>query len=316
MAAPRALVVVADDFGIGPETSRGILELACEGRITATVLLVNSPHAEDAVTRWRKAAPSSELGWHPNLTLDRPILPAAEVPSLVQPCGRFWPLGRFLRRALTGRLRATEITNELAAQYERFVDLVGRPPPVVNVHQHAGLFGSVGAILFDVLEKQNPRPFVRQVREPVRTLAVIRGARVKRLVLATFGRIAARRFRRAGYPACRSFAGITDPPQVADPRFFFRWLRWTPGESAELMCHPGYRDETLIGRDCAADNECVVRRVHELRLLRSDEFLRAVSEARFRLAAPSEIDRSADGENGGIAPTGAGAQACPTICST
>src|SRR5437588_127944 len=44
----RCLVVVADDFGIGPATSRGILDLAAKGLVTGTVLLVNSPYAEEA----------------------------------------------------------------------------------------------------------------------------------------------------------------------------------------------------------------------------------------------------------------------------
>ena len=51
MDAPRSLVVVADDLGIGPATSHGILHLAALGKVTATVLLVNSPHAEAAVRR-------------------------------------------------------------------------------------------------------------------------------------------------------------------------------------------------------------------------------------------------------------------------
>ena len=34
-----------------------------------------------------------QLGWHPCLTLDRPVLPRARVPSLVDD-GRFRPLGR------------------------------------------------------------------------------------------------------------------------------------------------------------------------------------------------------------------------------
>jgi predicted glycoside hydrolase/deacetylase ChbG (UPF0249 family) len=287
----RPLVVVADDYGIGPETSRGILELACEGRITATVLLVNTPYAEDAVTAWRKVSPPAELGWHPNLTLDRPVLPASSVPSLVAPCGRFWPLGRFLRRVLTGRLRATEIEAELAAQYRRFVDLVGRSPPVVNTHQHVGLFGPVGRLLRGVLTDQFPRPFVRQVRESIFATARVPGPRLKRFILSSFGRLAARRWGHLGFPACQFFAGITDPPHVADPQFFARWLRRTPGHSVELMCHPGYRDETLIRRDCTADNDCVARRARELRLLRSVEFVRAMADAGFRLAAPSEIGR-------------------------
>ena len=55
-ASQRFLVVTADDFGIGPATTHGILELALQGRVTATVLLVNSPHAEAAVRAWRQAS--------------------------------------------------------------------------------------------------------------------------------------------------------------------------------------------------------------------------------------------------------------------
>src|SRR5947208_10841292 len=85
----RYLLVTADDFGIGPETSRGILELAARGVVTSTVLLVNSPHALDAVAAWRKAGCPLELGWHPCLTIDAPILPPDQVPTLVGPDGRF-----------------------------------------------------------------------------------------------------------------------------------------------------------------------------------------------------------------------------------
>src|SRR5262245_16556640 len=109
MLRQRFLVVVADDFVIGPETSRGIVELALEGRVTATVLLVNSPHAESAVSAWDRAGRPVELGWHPCLTLDRPILPPEQVPSLVDADGRFWSLTRFLARIATGRVRSADV---------------------------------------------------------------------------------------------------------------------------------------------------------------------------------------------------------------
>ena len=47
--AKRFLVVVADDFGIGPGTSQAILELGQLGRVTGTTLLVNSPFAGEAI---------------------------------------------------------------------------------------------------------------------------------------------------------------------------------------------------------------------------------------------------------------------------
>jgi predicted glycoside hydrolase/deacetylase ChbG (UPF0249 family) len=289
MTPDRSLVVVADDYGIGPETSRGIRELACEGHISATVLLVNSPYAKDAVAAWRRAGWPGELGWHPNLTLDHPILPPTAVPSLVRPDGSFWPLGRLLLRALTGRLNVVDIVAELRAQYGRFCDLVGSPPPLVNAHQHVATFPPVERLLRELLRGQSPRPFLRRIGEPLATLLRIPGAEIKRVALSWLGRRAARRAKADGFPGCSQFAGLTDPAYVADPRFFARWLRAVPGNTVELMCHPGYHDRTLIGRDCSADNQYVARRVFELDLLRAADYSAAIRDAGFRLVAPSEV---------------------------
>jgi predicted glycoside hydrolase/deacetylase ChbG (UPF0249 family) len=289
MERERLLVVVADDFGIGPETSRGILELALEGRVTATVLLVNSPHAPAAVDAWTRAGRPIQLGWHPCLTLDRPILPPDRVPSLVGDDGRLHPLGRFLRRVCAGRVAAEEVAAEFYAQYERFRELVGKPPSVVNAHQHVAVFPPVGRVLCNVLAGQLPRPYLRRVGEPTGTIARVPGAKIKRAVLTWLGRRLARRSDRLGLSGCHYLIGITDPPCVADERFYARWLNSVPGDSVELACHPGYRDETLIGRDCCGDDACVARRVHELHLLRSADFPDAVRRAGFRLAAPDEL---------------------------
>ncbi|HJZ55659.1 MAG TPA: ChbG/HpnK family deacetylase, partial [Gemmataceae bacterium] len=151
MGRARHLVVVADDFGIGPESDRAILELAADGLVTSAVLLVNSPYAPAAVAAWDRAGRPVELGWHPALTIDRPVLPAERVPSLVDAEGRFWPLGRFLRRSVLGQLCPTEVAGELAAQYHRFWELVGAPPRLVNSHQHVSLFRPVTAALHELL---------------------------------------------------------------------------------------------------------------------------------------------------------------------
>src|SRR6516225_4580447 len=119
----RYLVVTADDFGIGLETSRGILDLAKSGRITASVLLVNSPHAESAVRAWRRAGSPVELGWHPCLTLDAPVLPPDQVPSLVMADGCFPRLALLIHRLWLRRIRPDEVEAEFAAQFRRFVDL-------------------------------------------------------------------------------------------------------------------------------------------------------------------------------------------------
>ncbi len=280
----RRLVVIADDYGIGPATSRAILELAREGRITGAALLVNSPFAADAVRAWRRAGEPMELGWHVCLTLDRPVLPAGQVPSLVRPDGRFWPLRRFLGRWILGQLDAADLVRELRAQFDRFVELTESTPSLVNSHQHIQLFAPVGTFLLDPMRGCRPLPYLRRVREPWLVLAGIPGARLKRSFLTWLGR------RQAGreFPGNEWLAGVTNPKCVEDPAFLTRWLTRIPGNVVELMCHPGYRDDTLLGRDCAT-RDGLRRRVRELHLLRDAAFARACQDAGFRHAAPSEV---------------------------
>jgi predicted glycoside hydrolase/deacetylase ChbG (UPF0249 family) len=283
----RHLAVVADDFGIGPNTSAGILQLAQRGSVTGSVLLVNSPYAEAGVRAWRQQGCPVELGWHPNLTLDTPILPPARVGSLVGPDGCFWPLGKFLQRWLLGRLDPLEIEAELEAQLGRFRELVGHLPTLVNTHQHVSLFPPVGAALLRVLNRQRCWPYVRRVQEPLQMLARVPGARIKRLVLSALGQPLSRLQEGLGFPGNEWLAGVTDPACVKDPAFFERWLSRLPGRNVELMCHPGRHDDTLLGRDAEEGNGLLERRVDELSLLDRPEFLESVRRAGFIMVAPS-----------------------------
>ena len=293
-AEPRLLLVTADDFGIGPETSRGILELAATGAVTSTVLLVNSPFAADAVALWRKAGRSLEVGWHPCLTIDAPVLSPARVPSLVGPDGRFPRLGQLLRRLVLGRVRGDEVEAEFAAQYRRFVELTGFAPANVNAHHHVHVFRPVGDALARVLAAHGCRPFVRRVVEPVRTLLGVPGARVKRACLDRFGRAAARRQHAAGLPGNEALIGITDPPFVRAADFFGRWLAAARGRFVELSCHPGHLDATLEGRDGTVADGHIHRRPRELELLRQPGFLAAVRGAGFEAVTAAEFVRRSD----------------------
>jgi predicted glycoside hydrolase/deacetylase ChbG (UPF0249 family) len=288
VAGTRYLVVTADDFGIGPATSEGILDLAAAGLVTGSVLLVNSPYAHNAVRKWRSHGGGPELGWHPCLTLDRPVAPLQAVPSLVGLDGRFWPLGAFIRKLTLGRIRPAEIEIELRFQYERFRELVGHTPTVVNFHHHLQVFPSVGAILRQILADQNPLPYIRRVREPWPLIAGIPGARLKRLFLSMWGERELEAQIRGGFPGNEWLIGITDPPYVADPRFLVRWLRRAPGDIVELTCHPGHRDWTLVGRDCTAHDGQVERRVCEFRLLQHPSFRTACERAGLQLVSPSQ----------------------------
>ena len=178
---------------------------------------------------------------------------------------------------------------ELRAQLARFHDLVGAPPTLVNAHHHVQVFPPVGAILERLLAGQRPLPYFRRVREPWRLLATVPGARGKRAFLSLLGRRPARRLACAGFPGADWHVGITNPPCVADPEFFTRWLRKTPGRVVELCCHPGYLDATLIGRDCTAGDGQQLRRVREQELLRQPGLSGGLPAGRVHLAAAADL---------------------------
>jgi predicted glycoside hydrolase/deacetylase ChbG (UPF0249 family) len=278
----RYLIVTADDFGIGPATSEGILDLAREGLVTSAALLVTSPFAWEAVQAWRRLGRPVELGWHPCLTLDSPVLPPRLVPSLVRPDGRFWPLGRFLGRLWLGRVRREDLTAELSAQYERFVDLTGGPPASVNAHHHLHVLPRVAAALDEVLRGVSPPPYLRRVGEPWSMIRRVPGARLKRLALTLMSGT-------MGRPANDVLIGLTDARRAGDPEHLVRWVLQAPGRVVELVRHPGYRDETLLGRDGALEQ--VRQRVHEMERLRDPRFREACREAGFTLVSPGRLDR-------------------------
>ncbi|HUR52818.1 MAG TPA: ChbG/HpnK family deacetylase [Gemmataceae bacterium] len=284
--AQRLLLVTADDFGIGPDTSRGILELGKLGVVTSTVLLVNSPFAAEGVAAWRAAGHPLELGWHPCLTIDAPVLPPDQVPSLVNADGRFPRLGQLLKRIVRGRVNTAEVEAEWRAQFRRFVEMVGHPPANVNAHHHVHIFRPIGEALARILPAGT---FVRRVVEPRRTLRRVPGARLKRAFLSHFGKKALRRQEAAGFPGNDTLAGITDPPFVHAPDFFARWLAATPGRFVELSCHPGHFDPTLDGRDGTIADGHMHRRARELELLREPAFRDAVRDAGFRLVTAAEV---------------------------
>jgi chitin disaccharide deacetylase len=285
----RKLLVIADDFGMGPNTSRGILELAQRKLVTGSVLLVNTTYAQEAVASWRRAGQPMDMGWHPNLTLDAPILPAGKVPSLTTRDGTFWPLGKFMARLFTGRINAAEVGAELEAQLKLYIDLVGAPPTHVNSHQHLSVFAPIHDCLLDLLLREGMHPYIRRVREPWNLVMKIEGARKKRAFLNYFGRATARELDLYGFPGNDWLAGVTDPPWLKRGEYYEDWLKAIPGNVVELSCHPGHLDETLLGRDCFPNDGYLERRVSEYNLLTRPEFPRAIAEAGFTLISPTQL---------------------------
>lgn len=262
----RSLIIVADDFGIGPAVSKGILELAREGFLDAGALLVNSPYAAESVKAWDAAGRPIPLGLHLSLTIDRPICSPGSVPSLVDGDGAFLTLSKFHVRLALGRISSGELQREFAAQWDRFIELVGDPPALVNGHHHVHGLRLPARVLVGLLEHRGHRAYVRRVKEPWRALVRAPGSTVKRFFLrwACAGN---RTFDAAGLPGNDVLLGLADPRRAAQLDYLTRWFVSPRGRVLELMVHPGRSDETLLGRD-GKDASLLAAREEEMHRLR------------------------------------------------
>jgi predicted glycoside hydrolase/deacetylase ChbG (UPF0249 family) len=207
----RCLIVNADDFGLTPGVSEGILLAHRHGIVTSTTMIVNRDVPRDVLARARDAGLG--VGLHVNLTLGEPLTRGA---SLVESGGAFV---RDARRA-AARADAKDVEREVAAQIERFEKLSGHGPTHLDSHHHVGLHAPVREVVLSA---------ARELGVPVRSQDP--GARA--------------RTRSAGLRTTDYFFGESGPDAYWSLARTLRQLRALPPGTSEFMCHPGWCDAEL-----------------------------------------------------------------------
>src|SRR2546422_6461019 len=99
------LVVTADDLGLSPGVTRGILESHRRGIVRSTSLIVTADSSAEAAAQARME-PDLEVGLHIDLVGGWPVSDPASVRSLVDAEGRFLGLAELTKRLFSGRIRA------------------------------------------------------------------------------------------------------------------------------------------------------------------------------------------------------------------
>jgi predicted glycoside hydrolase/deacetylase ChbG (UPF0249 family) len=207
----RTLIVNADDFGLTPGVSAGILAAHRHGIVTSTTVLVTAD--PDRALLAEAMAVGLGLGLHVNFTLGRPLTRAR---SLADSAGTFL---RDPRRA-AAVAEAREVRAEVEAQIARFEKLVGRLPTHLDTHHHVGLYSPVREVVLDV---------ARTLNLPVRSQDA--GARA--------------RARGAGLRTTDHFFGESGPDAYWSMVRTLVHLRALPRGVSEFMCHPGRFDDDL-----------------------------------------------------------------------
>jgi chitin disaccharide deacetylase len=207
----RYLIVNADDFGLTPGVSLGILAAQRHGVVTSTTALVNGAipqrHVETALDS------ALGIGLHVNLTLGAPLTRAA---SLTDGAGRFI---RDARQAAAGA-NVGDVAQEVAAQIERFEAIFRRRPTHLDTHHHVGLHSPVREIVLG---------WAARLHIPVRSQNVA----------------ARQRARSAGLVTPDHFFGESGPGAYWTPERTIAHLKCLPVGVSEFMTHPGYCDDEL-----------------------------------------------------------------------
>ena len=259
----RKVVLCADDYAMSAGVSRGVLELADRGRVSATSAMTNAECWPADARDLRGFDGRLGIGLHLTLTWGAPL---AAMPGFA-PSGRFPDLGAVLKRSLTGRLPAGEIEAEIARQWRAFVDALGREPDFVDGHQHVHVLPRIRAALVRVLARRSgTRPvWLRDPRDRL-TSTLGRPSAAKAMLVGALATGLVRQADRAGLATNRGFSGFNDLEPDQDLGRAFEGYFTALGARPLVMCHPGY-----VERDEALDGVTDARR-RELDYLGSNEF--------------------------------------------
>ena len=237
----KRLVVTADDFGAAVEVNDAVLDAHANGILTAASLMVAAPFAADAVAR-AKAMPSLRVGLHLVLVEGRPVLPASQVPALVDTNGIFRTdmaragAAMFFRPSVRRQLAA-----EIAAQFEAF-RATGLPLDHVNAHKHFHLHPTIASLMLSIGRDFGLKA-ARVPLEPAETLARIepyRGSSVTALT-RPFAKGLRRRFAKAGIASPDAVFGLAWSGAMTAARVK-GILDHLPDGLSEIYLHPATGD--------------------------------------------------------------------------
>jgi len=241
------LIVNADDFGLTAGVNRAILELHAAGALTSTTLMARAGASNEAFELARAHA-ALAVGCHIVLADGEPVLPAGEIPTLLDAKTGQFPaaIADFVGRLLTRRIKPAEIEAEARAQIE-FLQGKGVRLTHIDTHKHTHMFPTV---LRAVLRAARACG-IRAVRNPFEPRWAIRAARC-----APWLRLAEVSALRWLEPVCRriiaeeGFATTDGTVAVAgtgvlDAAMVRTLLKEMPEGTWELVTHPGYHDADL-----------------------------------------------------------------------
>lgn len=289
------LILNADDLGYCKDRDDGIIELANQIKLSASVL-VNGKSFEQVIKRGKETR--LEVGWHLNLTEGKPISDENTVKSL---CVNGEFRGKFgFREAFDrGEIDKEEMLRELNAQVSLFKDRFGNYPHHFDGHQHVHIYRNIPEIIAPLLLQYGIMS-TRLCLEPLTSaeafshvsdfqrnfyLDIIKDSVNAEVIFRNFGILTTRYF--MGLSLMGKNMTLSRFQNTIEP-IIERYQTSSFPVYIEMMVHCGYPS-----KQCEDDEfSKSLDRIHELRFLQSSEFLSYINSKSLKLSSWSSLRSS------------------------
>lgn len=243
----KKLIVNADDLGLGPAVNSGIMRAFKEGIVTSASLMACGSAFDEAVGLAKEHADLG-VGVHLVLNEEKPVLPQDRIRSLIdKDKGSFFSLADFLKRYLFGKIDLKHVYIEFEAQIDKIIKS-GLQPTHIDSHKHIHLIPWISGMLFELAGKfgitgvRLPRNSVTRLLSPWNLKGSIKASGLS--VLANIQRQKIIKYRLNTPDNCYGIieSGCLDEERLTGI------LKALPDGTSELMCHPGFSDDSLLNR--------------------------------------------------------------------
>jgi chitin disaccharide deacetylase len=239
----RQLIINADDYGLTPGVSEGIIQGHLTGCITSTSVMINQfmHHRMEINTA---SLPNMGFGIHLNITTGKPILPPEDLTTLVNPDRKFIGVEHVFNQAES--INLIQVEKEWRAQIIGFLIKFGRPDHI-DSHHHVHLHPRFFPIVLQIAgEMRVPIRFPIQMDDlegfPYDSSISGLSEDITREILRDDLTL----LQPSGIRFPDYFCDDFITPNIDNPTKLLEYIHHLPEGVTEMMCHPGYLDDELF----------------------------------------------------------------------